>query len=55
LDSICAEAWIEAAQHAEDLRTWLMKGGFPPGGGKIRTSSINALLDWLISHAQRDA
>ena len=36
LDSIAGEEWIGAAQHAENLRTWLTKGGFPPGGGKIR-------------------
>ena len=54
LDSIAGEEWIGAAQHAENLRTWLAKGGFPPGGGKIRTTSINALLDWLISHPERE-
>ena len=55
LDSIAGEEWIGAAQHAENLRTWLSKGGFPPGGGKIRTSSINALLDWLLAHPERNA
>ena len=54
LDSIADEEWIGAAQHAENLRTWMIKGGFPPGGGKIRTASINAVLEWLISHPERD-
>ena len=54
LDSIAGEEWIGAAQHAENLRAWMIKGGFPPGGGKLRTASINALLEWLISHPERD-
>ena len=54
LASIASEEWIGAAQHAENLRTWLAKGGFPPGGGKLRRSSIEALLEWLISHPNRE-
>ena len=49
LDGIAGEDWTGAAEHAENLRAWMMKGGFPPGGGKIRVTSIDALLDWLIS------
>ena len=54
LESIAAEEWIGAALHAENLHTWLAKGGFPPGAGKLRQPSVDALLDWLISHPNRD-
>ena len=36
LDCVAADEWAEAARYAEDLREWMMKGGFPPGGGKLR-------------------
>ena len=54
LDCVAAEEWTEAAQHAEDLREWMRKGGFPPGGGKLRKTSIDALLCWLVSHLDRN-
>jgi len=54
LDSILEGDWTEAADHAADLRNWLSKGGFPPGGGKLRRSSIDGILDWLISQSSRD-
>lgn len=54
LSSIADEEWIGAAQHAENLRAWLAKGGYPPGAGKLRESSIHALVEWVISHPQRD-
>jgi hypothetical protein len=54
LEHISDGAWGEAAENAENLRTWLNKGGFPPGGGKLREASIYALLNWLIKHPERD-
>ena len=54
LDCVAAEQWAEAAHHGEDLREWMMRGGFPPGGGKLRKTSIYALLSWLITHLDRD-
>lgn len=53
LASIACDEWIGAAQHAENLREWLAKGGFPPGGGKLRQSSIDELLEWLVNHPER--
>ena len=53
LDSIVEDDWTAAADHADDLRNWLSKGGFPPGGGKLRRSSIDGMLDWLISQSSR--
>jgi len=47
------EEWIDAAEYAEILRGWMMKGGFPPGGGKLRKTSIYSLLRWL-AHSKRD-
>ena len=54
LEHISDGAWSEAAASAENLRTWLNKGGFPPGGGKLRKTSIDMLLKWLIAHPKRD-
>ena len=54
LENIVEESWDDAAQNAENLRDWMIKGGFPPGGGKLRRTSIDALLEWLITHPKRD-
>lgn len=54
LSSIAGEEWIGAAQHAENLREWLAKGGFPPGAGKLRESSIHDLIEWVISRPERN-
>lgn len=54
LDSMADQEWIGAVQHAENLRAWMAKGGAPPGGGRIRTRSIRALLEWLASLPQND-
>lgn len=54
LENIAHEEWNDAAENAENLRDWMMKGGFPPGGGKLRKMSIYSLLRWLISHPERD-
>lgn len=54
LENIVAEEWDDAAENAENLRDWMNKGGFPPGGGKLRKTSIDAFIKWLISHPNRD-
>ena len=54
LENISDGAWADAAENAENLRTWLNKGGFPHGGGKLRKTSIDALLKRLMSHSNRD-
>jgi len=52
LEEIANGEWDDAAEHAESLQDWLQRGGFPPGGGKIRMTSIYALLNW-VHHWQR--
>ncbi len=54
LENIAHEEWTDAAENAENLRDWMMKGGFPPGGGKLRKTSIYMLLKRLIAHPKRD-
>lgn len=54
LEEIVHGEWDDAAEHAESLRNWLLRGGFLPGGGKLRKTSIYALLRWLINHPDRD-
>ena len=55
LENMVLGDWDDAAENAESLQSWLRRGGFPPGGGKIRKTSIYALLNWLIQHPERDA
>ncbi len=55
LEEIVHGEWDNAAEHAESLRTWLQRGGFPPGGGKLRKTSVHALLRWLIEHPDRNS
>jgi hypothetical protein len=54
LEQIVCEQWDEAAYHADSLKTWMTRGGFPPGGGRIRKTSIHSLLNWLINHPERE-
>ena len=54
LENIAHAEWYDAGENAENLRDWKNKGGFPPGGGKLRQTSIDALLEWLITHPKRD-
>ena len=54
LENIIHEEWYDAAENAENLREWMSKGGFPPGGGNLRQRSIDALLEWLVTHPKRD-
>jgi hypothetical protein len=53
LERISDEDWTEAAIQATSLKRWLRAGGFAPGSGKIRMTSIHALLNWLIKHSER--
>ena len=39
----------EARQYAENLITWLDRGGFLPGGGKLRKTAIVSFRDWVTS------
>ena len=46
-----ADAAMETDQvyeHAKNLREWLDKGGFYPGGGKLRESSIDTWVNQKI-------
>ena len=54
LENIVLGDWQEAGENAENLHDWMKKGGFPPGGGKLRKTSIYMLLRWLISNLKRD-
>ena len=54
LENFVRGEWEDAAENAESLQVWLRRGGFPPGGGRIRKTSIDALLNWLIKHPNRD-
>lgn len=54
LENIVHAEWDDAGEAAESLQAWMRRGGFAPGGGKLRKTSIYALLRWLIDHPDRD-
>ena len=51
LDCLAHNNHQEAAEHAEDLLTWLDRSGFPPGGGKLRLAAIRNFCDWVVSQS----
>ena len=44
-DSMAQGDYAAAGQKASDLLEWLGKGGFAPGAGKLRESSLRSFLD----------
>ena len=55
LERISLGEWSDAADLAASLQHWLQRGGFPPGGGRLRQTSLDAFLSWVISYANREA
>lgn len=51
LECLAAEEWSDAADRAADLMSWLRRGGFPPGGGRLSCSAIEAVLDWSMQQS----
>lgn len=54
LEQIANQEWDDAGESADSLQQWMRNGGFPPGGGKLRKTSVYALLRWAIDHPERD-
>lgn len=49
IDAVAAGDGQEAYDHADNLLMWLNRGGFAPGGGKLRLSSIRSFCNWVKS------
>ncbi len=49
LDAVADGDGPEAYDHADNLLEWLNRGGFAPGGGKLRLSCIRAFCHWVKS------
>ena len=49
LEAIAANERQNAYDHAENLLMWLERGGFSPGGGKLRDNSIHDFCNWAKS------
>ncbi len=47
LDALATGEGDEAHDHADDLLGWLDRGGFFPGGGKLRESAIRSFCNWV--------
>lgn len=47
LEAIAASDFQDAYDHAEYLLTWLDRGGFAPGGGKLRLSAVRGFCSWV--------
>ena len=39
----------ETRQHAENLISWLQRGGFSPGGRKLRKTANVSFCTWVTS------
>ncbi len=44
----------DAYDHAENLLTWLDRGGFSPGGGKLQVSSIREFCNWVKNNYRKE-
>ena len=49
LEAVAANEQQDAHEHAENLLAWLDRGGFSPGGGKLRDNSIRDFCNWVKS------
>ena len=49
LEHIAAKEWQEAADRAGDLKSWLSRGGFYPGGSRLDPNAIDAFLEWSLT------
>lgn len=47
-EHLASGEWGDAGEKAQFLLDWLARGGFPPGGGRFRRSSLTAFLNWVI-------
>ena len=55
VEAIASEEAEVAHEHAENLLAWLDRGGFPPGGGKLRLSAIRSFLSWITANCQKES
>ena len=45
---------VAAGQKARELLEWMGKGGFAPGGGKIRLASLMGFLEHSVCQGEED-
>ena len=46
-DALAEGDYSTATDRAEALSEWIGKGGFYPGGGKLREGSVRVFLIWV--------
>ena len=49
LEAVAANERQDAYDYADNLLTWLDRGGFSPGGGKLQDNSIREFCNWVKS------
>jgi hypothetical protein len=49
LEAIAASDFQDACDHAENLLAGLDRGGFAPGGGKLRLTAVRGFCTWVKS------
>ena len=54
LDALACARAQAACDRADDLLAWLDRGGFPPGGGKLRLSAIGDFCTWVTTTYPRE-
>ena len=54
LDAIASGEAEAAHDHADNLLRWLDRGGFAPGGGKLRLSAVREFCSWVMTTYPRE-
>jgi len=53
-DLLAEGDYVAAGQKARELLEWMGKGGFAPGGGKIRLASLMGFLEHSVCQGEED-
>ncbi|MEZ6117117.1 MAG: hypothetical protein R3C28_11165 [Pirellulaceae bacterium] len=53
LEHVADGEFDDAAELAESLQHWLRRGGFSPGGRRLRQASLDAFLAWVASRGNQ--
>ena len=54
LDAVASGESEAAYDRAENLLMWLGRGGFAPGGAKLRLAAVRGFCHWVITTYPRE-
>ena len=53
-DFLAEGHYVAAGQKARELLEWIERGGFAPGGGKLRVASLTGFLEDSVRRGEED-